>query len=434
MNVNTEKECGSRSTYLVTYSQADREKIESMDEFAHVIINEFKDCNVLQWVSCEEDHKDGGIHYHCAIKLDRVKRWKAVRQNLQDKYKICVNFSDHHENYYRAYKYVTKNNNYITSSNHIQYLESPQTSKACKTRKRSAPPTEYDPSAAGPSGPRHRVDVISLYRLIVLENIKTDEDLCAMAEAELADGKPDLAAYVLNKSKRIRQEILQTAWQMKSAKSKKERSKKTRIEILRDCLNVDCECEGIWKEFALQIIENNNIDVGKFTGKLREALDKGRGKKNNIMLVGPANCGKSFLIKPLLQIYNTFVSPAKGTFSWVGAQKAEVVWLNDFRWSDKVIPWSDFLNLLEGNPVHVSAPKTHYAEDILWTEKTPIFSTSIRPIRKFDCGEFNEGETEMMDVRWTVFYFEKKIKNIVDTEPCLKCFAEMVLQPYTFYI
>ena len=78
-----------------------------MDEFAHVIIDEFKDYNVLQWVSCEQDHKDGGIHYHYAIKLDRVKRWKAVRQNLQDKYIICVNFSDHHDNYLRScYNYL----------------------------------------------------------------------------------------------------------------------------------------------------------------------------------------------------------------------------------------------------------------------------------------------------------------------------------------
>ena len=92
---------------------------------------------------------------------------------------------------------------------------------------------------------------------------------------------------------------------MKTAKSKKERSKKTRIEILRDCLNIDCECEGIWKEFALQIIENNKIDVGKFTGKLREALDKGRGKKNNISRNGKTE--KTALNKNKKRRWGTFI-------------------------------------------------------------------------------------------------------------------------------
>jgi len=91
-------------------------------------------------------------------------------------------------------------------------------------------------------------------------------------------------------------------------------------------------------------------------------------------------------LKPLAEIYNTFINPASGTFAWVGAESAEVVFLNDFRWSEKIMPWSDLLNLLEGTPIHIPAPKTHFAEDILWTRLSPIFCTSQAKIRKYEGG------------------------------------------------
>ena len=48
----------------------------------------------------------------------------------------------------------------------------------------------------------------------------------------------------------------------------------------------------------------------------------------------------------------------------VGTELAQMIFLNDFRWSAQVLPWKDMLLLLEGQPVHFSAPKTHYAQDI----------------------------------------------------------------------
>jgi len=50
------------------------------------------------------------------------------------------------------------------------------------------------------------------------------------------------------------------------------------------------------------------------------------------------------------------------------------------------MPWADFLNLLEGLSIHLPAPKTHNAGDILWDNDTPIFAMSINKIRKYDGG------------------------------------------------
>ena len=56
------------------------------------------------------------------------------------------------------------------------------------------------------------------------------------------------------------------------------------------------------------------------------------------------------------------------------------------------MPWADFLNLLEGVPIHIPAPKSHYAGDILWDNDTSIFATSSHKICKYD-GELNDVET-----------------------------------------
>ena len=124
--------------------------------------------------------------------------------------------------------------------------------------------------------------------------------------------------------------------------------------------------------YGSSILFRNGIPESKFCEAVKSLLIKGRGKYRNILIKGPANCGKTFIIDPLNSIYRTFANPATTTFAWVGAQNAEIMFLNDFRWSEKVIPWHDLLLLLEGQTVHLPAPKSHFAEDIKFVKDTPI--------------------------------------------------------------
>ena len=422
-------ECGSRSVYLVTYSQVDKNKVETKEEFSNMVREEFKGCRVERWACCEEDHETEGTHYHLAIKLDRVKRWKMVRQSIQDKYDICVNFSDHHSNYYSAYNYVTKQGNFAQSPHHPDYVGSPQTSAASHSRKRE-PTDGAGADGAGPSSKRRSIDFVHIYDAVITSNIKNDDDLCNLARREMADGKRDFANFILRKNEKSRADLLKTAWKIHTSEEVTSRANKTRLQILSEAQQTDCSCQSpqLWRQRASEVLKFNDIDEGEFTHAVKTALEKGRGKKQNVMIVGKTNRGKSFLFLPLTKIFKTFSNPATGTFALVGAEKKEVLFLNDFRWSEKVMAWSDLLNLLEGAPVHLSAPKTHFAEDILWTKDTAIFATSKKPIRKYDCGELNEIETEMMDARWNVFYFTHRIKAPITTPECKRCFADFVYQ------
>ena len=84
-----------------------------------------------------------------------------------------------------------------------------------------------------------------------------------------------------------------------------------------------------------------------FTEAVKNLLEQRREKFHNILIKGPANTGKTFLLNPLNTVYKSYTNPATSTFAWVGAEKAEVIFLNDFRWNSQIIQWHDLLLMLE---------------------------------------------------------------------------------------
>ena len=136
------------------------------------------------------------------------------------------------------------------------------------------------------------------------------------------------------------------------------------------------------------------------------------------------------MLKPLSKIFKTFENPATTTYAWLGVEEAEIISLNDFRWSSEIIAWKDFLLLLEGQPIHFPAPKTLYAKDILLKRDTPMFATSKSQI--VYVGKYNSSddrETEMMAARWKVFQFTRQIPQSeqIELPSCARCFSELVM-------
>ena len=181
---------------------------------------------------------------------------------------------------------------------------------------------------------------------------------------------------------------------------------------------------------AIEILTRNGIDIPGFGKAVRVLLEKGRGKYRNIYLKGRANCRKTFLLIPLNRVYNIFTNSATTTFAWVGPEDADVIFLNAFRWSKQIIPWHDLLLMLEGQLVHLPAPKSHYRKDAALSSDVPIFRTAKEEISFVKGGVLDATESEMMRVRWNVFHFHREISKDeqVEAKPCPRCFAELILQ------
>lgn len=307
--------------------------------------------------------------------------------------------------------------------------KAPRTSKA--SEKRAEVGRMKNSNNPGPSAPkkRKRLSAYELSEIISEKGIKTRTELLALAKEQQEQGKTDIAEFVVNRGPRVVAEVINTTLELNNAQGDLERSQTSRLDILRHAQEAECVagCNGLWFYCAHQILERNGIKKASFAKAVLDLLEKGRGKYRNIIIVGPANTGKTFMLNPLNEIFRTFSNPASTTFAWVGAELAECIFLNDFRWSPQVIPWHDFLLMLEGQTVHLPAPKTHYAKDLVFDNDTPIFSTGKHTMVYIKNGVIDERETEMMSVRWKVFYFNSQIaeEDQRDIPVCGKCFATL---------
>lgn len=433
-----------RQVYMITYSRADQNIVSSRENFANLVVEAWSivsDCNVLQWVvgkelHCSSDKDEGNAwHYHMALKLDKKCRWLQVRNILRNRYNLKVHFSDNHSDYYTAYKYVTKEDiNPAHSENHpdLKDSEPPKTSEASKKRHQSKVNTVSKKKTR-----KDRLSVFEVVQIIRDKSIHSRVELLALAEGQRREGKTNLAEFIANRGCKVVNEALSLAKEFDDAEATVLRSSKTRIQILQEQLSEKCVsgCGKAWLSAAEELLCKNSIDTQYFCNEIYNALNLGRGKYRNIYIYGPSNCGKTFILSPLKVIYNAFVNPASGTFAWVGAENAEIIILNDFRWSPSIIAWADFLQMLEGDSMHLATPKNFSNKDVIFDKDTPFFATADAPIVLIKGGCIDRSNTEMMSVRWRTFQFFYQVKEEErkDLKPCGRCFAEFILTHNTIH-
>lgn len=437
-----------RRTYLVTYSQADRNKFPTRESFGQTVADAFcagsGKVGVAYWSCAMEPHVDGGEHYHMAVKLTGPKRWLSVKQHIFETQQITLNFSQSHDNYYTAYQYITKSDPMVFHSlNHpnLKQIGSPRTKQCIKANRRYSNQRDATSSTGEASKEKKkksskknpsRLSNLEVSDFMIENNIKSDTELFAVANEQKNAGKKDLANFVLSRSSKSLQDLISSTWRMQQASTKLHRRTIGRMERLRTLANDTCveDCNENWFQCATEVLRENKVHPFVFAEAMRNLLVNGRGKYRNVLIVGPTNCGKTFLLSPLQLIFETFSNPANDKYAWLGAEEAEVIFLNDFRWSSEMIAWKELLLLLEGQTVHLPSPKNHYSKDITISSDVPVFATAKSCIEYRD--RFNATdplENDMMSVRWKVFQFFHQIPKDKqkDITSCPKCFAKLVL-------
>lgn len=447
-----------RRTYLITYSNADVDKFPTRKGFGEMIqkyfdasFNAGKSATKTVYFACaQEKHANGAPHYHVSLKLSNVKKWAEVKRSIQKNEGIVLNFSDKHGYYVAAYRYICKEDNAVyTSPGHPKHDEiaSPATKKCSavyrKKRRSYESATASATSSGGATGsdtPRRdsstpkpkRICNLDVAEFVLKNRISNVTELFAVANTRKQDGERDLARFVLNKTDKQLEEVIEKAYRLTNAGHELTRQNSSRFEILKQKSEGECveSCDKLWLTSALEVLEKNKIHPVLYANAVRELLVQGRGKWRNLYIMGNANCAKTFMLKPLEDIYKCFCNPAKDKYAWVGADEAEIILLQDFRWDSETIAWKCLLLLLEGETVKLPAPKNHFARDVVISGDVPIFATSKDRIKYLGPNNaLDEREDKMMDCRWKVFHFtyefpEEEQKQI---KPCGRCFAELAL-------
>ena len=312
-----------------------------------------------------------------------------------------MNFSDNHATYYSMYRYVTKeDNDALHSLCHPDLTDvPPQTESALAMKKRKAKAKQHCRKSQKRRG--DRLSTFDMCQLVQAKPISSHLELVSLAATQVREGKNVLAEFIANRGSKAVDEAIQLAKEFAEAETRLNRSKKTRIELLEEELTGECieGCEGRWLRAEEELLQRHEIEKRSFCNAIYSALEKGRGKYRNVYIHGPANCGKSFIVSPLKVIYQAFSNPATGSFAWIAAEEAEIIYLNDFRWHPKIIAWADFLQALEGDTVHLPAPKNLCSKDIELSKDTPFFATLDAPLVLVKGGVIDRVNTEMMSCR-----------------------------------
>ncbi len=254
-------------------------------------------------------------------------------------------------------------------------------------------------------------------------------------------GDRALYDFLISLSRKSRTELVEDAWRFESAQQQASDENCDRMQKLRDAKLETCVCDGMWMIMAKDILMKNSIDHNTFASALANSLQIGRHKNHNILIHGPGDCGKTFLLKPILKILPlVFKNPASSTYAWLGAEKANLIFLNDLRWApiekrEGFIPWDKLLNLLEGFEVNLPAPMNHFSKNITVSKKMPIWATSDKPVfywvhdRLEPQTPQHAYENDMMESRWNNFEFHHQYRgnDKVDIEDCKACFAGFIL-------
>jgi hypothetical protein len=430
------KKLNGRRQYLVTYSQADLEKFPSREMFANMLEREFNmgtsAVKVSHWACCKETHKkEEGYHYHCALKLTGVKKWVAVKERIQRTYGISVHFSDSHDFYLSAYRYVCKEDTEVAHSAEHPNLagaKSPVTKKSIGANKRRS-----QDSSDKKCKKRLRLSNTDVGTFIRKHNIRCYTHLLAVAEERSIEGLSDIKDFLFNRHEKFLRELIEKCWQMAEASEKMKIVKREKIDTLTSFKESPCICRGEWLRCAREVLTLNKISEEEFTSAILKNVRDGRGKYRNIMLVGPTNCAKTFLLKPLSKIFaeEFFENPANHRFGWAGVENASVIMLQDFRWSKELISWKDFLLLLEGENLKLPTPRNIYKEDILVTGNISIFATGKCEITyKGSYNTSDNREDDMMSSRWKMFKFSHQFReeDQKHVQPCGHCFAKFILR------
>ena len=149
--------------------------------------------------------------------------------------------------------------------------------------------------------------------------MKQKDELFAIAREQSKERKKVLASFILSRSAESLDDLIDNTWQMENSIEKLTREKLSRLEIIEKASKEQCaeNCDGQWFQSAYEVLSNNHIHPYVFADSLCSLIIKGNGKLQNILLIGPAGCGKTFMLKPLELVFKTFSNPAIDKYAWV---------------------------------------------------------------------------------------------------------------------
>ena len=400
------------------------------DSFRGVVIEAHAHCNITIIETCffKEPHSNGKPHLNLLVKASGQYRWKRVAERLLQHDKVHVGFGTNIRTWMDGAIYGCVASEHKPEPgldpNPVQWIKQgvPVPIKDFVPLRMQKPGFVRQP----------RLTPLNFFDICQEHGFENEDQLWAKAVEMSATGDRALLAFLMDNDVRAAFAKVQTAF---AAKEKARRATLTREALLEEffaastcCCEAPAQCYDLMKE----ILKNNGID-GAFQREVIGVLRAGRAKMRNLCLVGPTNCAKSFLMKGLLQIYDTYERPDGGSYQLEDLLGKELVFLNDFEFDAGAaawMPWQFLKNFLEGQQIKVGVPKTRGGNQ-KFKGTAPVFLTAPQKITLVRRNAIDSYETEQMNKRvkyielhWQIP--EEQVKEV--TKVCGHCSARLYLE------
>ena len=274
------------------------------------------------------------------------------------------------------------------------------------------------------------LDDVELAERIIAEGW-TDAAAMAAGAGAQRDSDPALYATVLRLGRNRAEDLVSWVWSMRGGLPP---PTEDRVQKLRNAVQAhSCCCSGGWPLAADQLLHHQGIAPASFKRSILRALALGRRKGTNVLVTGAPDSGKSFLFKPLAQIFKACEARGqKERFPCQGLPDAEVCVLQDIRYESFGLCWDDWLRWGEGETVMINVPRnTAGARSIKYVGTAPLFATMadmfsypLADARRD--GRSVERENAQFRSRWACWEFTRPIpieQRDVTLQACACCAA-----------
>ena len=109
-----------------------------------------------------------------------------------------------------------------------------------------------------------------------------------------------------------------------------------RVNIIREAAGVaECVegCGGKWLACALEVLRDNGLHPIVFAEAVHDLLVRGGGGAEKHTHRRPGRWRENLHLGSTAKCIQYFSNPAGNRYSWLEVENAEVIFLNDFRWS-----------------------------------------------------------------------------------------------------
>jgi hypothetical protein len=365
-------------------------------------------------------------HWNALMRYSDQYAWAVLGQKCIEQH-IRVDFAEHIKSWYDGVVYGR-----VGSSHKPQQDIDPAPIQWAASG-RPTPFTEVLPPKWHKHARQANLSPLQAYDIMVKHAVRDEAEAWALAKKLDREGDRALLAFLLEH--RCVATLINKMNVAVSCEENARRSQLGRIGLLEEIIEKGaCECSepGLWERLARQVLRNNSID-GVFQKAIYEALAHGRAKMMNIILVGPTNAAKTFLIKPLKSLYRVYEPPDSGSYPLEEILDKEIILFNDFTWDESFIKWPVLKRLLEGGSIPVARPKNR-SNNVEFTLDSPVIGTASTTIQLFVREGrriiLNHAETAQMNSRVRYIYLNQSIasESIRECRECAHCAAKLYME------